>query len=357
MTTQNNSLDFKNQRFYIGLDVHKKRWVVTIRSNKMELNTFSMDPVADQLSKHMQRNYPGGEYYSVYEAGFCGYGLHRELEGYGFKNIIAAPTEIPTSNKEKNKKRDPVDSRKLSRERENDSLEGIYIPSQLQQELRSIVRQRFQLMKKQTRLKNQIKGYLHFYGHKLPENCTVKHWTKDFIEYLRELDFNYSMGKEQLSIYLDELTEMRKLLVRIIKQIKNFLKEHNLQEEITLLCSVPGVGFIAAITLLTEIMDSKRFSDLDNLASYVGLVPCILSSSDKEKMLGIKFHRNKFLRELLIEAAWVAVRKDPVLTYSYNNYIRRMSKQEAIIRIAKKLLSRINYVWINKKSYVKSVVK
>jgi len=42
--------------------------VVTIRSNKMELNTFSMDPVADQLSKHMQRNYPGGEYYSVYEA-------------------------------------------------------------------------------------------------------------------------------------------------------------------------------------------------------------------------------------------------------------------------------------------------
>src|SRR3990172_117850 len=305
MTTQNNSLDFKNQQFYIGLDVHKKRWVVTIRSNKMELKTFSMDPVAEQLNKYMEKNYPGGKYYSVYEAGFCGYGLHRELESYGFKNIIAAPTEIPTSNKEKNK----------------------------------------------------IKGYLHFYGHKLPENCEVRHWTKNFIEHLRKLDFNYSIGKEQLSIYLYELTEIRKLLVRIIKQIKNFEKEHNLQEEITLLCSVPGVGFVVAITLLTELIDPKRFPDLDNLASYVGLVPCILSSSEKETKLGIKFHRNRFLREPLLEAAWVAVRKDPALTYSYNNYIRRMSKQEAIIRIAKKLLSRINYVWTNKKSYVNSVVK
>lgn len=357
MTTENNSMDFKNQRFYIGLDVHKKRWVVTIRSNKMELKTFSMDPEAEQLNKHMQNNYPGGEYYSVYEAGFCGYGLHRELESYGFKNIIAAPTEIPTSNKEKNAKRDPVDSRKLSRERENDSLEGIYIPNQLQQELRSIVRQRLQLMKKQTRLKNQIKGYLHFYGHQLPENCEVRHWTKNFIEYLRKLDFNYSIGKEQLSIYLDELTEIRKLLVRIIKQIKNFVKGHNLQEEITLLCSIPGVGFVVAVTLLTEIIDPKRFPDLDNLASYVGLVPCILSSSEKETKLGIKFHRNRFLREPLLEAAWVAVRKDPALTYSYNNYIGRMSKQEAIIRIAKKLLGRINYVWTNKKPYVNSVVK
>lgn len=357
MTTQNNSLDFKNQRFNIGLDVHKKGWVVTIRSNKMELKTFSMDPVAEQLNKHMQKNYPGGKYYSVYEAGFCGYGLHRELESYGFSNIIAAPTEVPTSNKEKNKKRDPVDSRKLSRELENDSLEGIYIPSQLQQELRSMVRQRFQLIKKQTRLKNQIKGYLHFYGHRLPENIAVKRWTKNFIEHLRKMEFNYSIGKEQLNIYLDELTEIRKLLVRIIKQIKNFLIEHKLDKEITLLCSVPGLGFIAAITIFAELMDPRRFQDLDKLASYVGLVPCILSSSEKETKLGIKFHRNKYLRELLIEAAWVGVRKDPVLTYSYNSYIKRMSKQEAIIRIAKKLLSRINYVWTNKKPYVKSVVK
>ena len=357
MKTENSSLNFNNQHFYVGLDVHKKRWMTTIRTNKMELETFSMDPSTEQLKRHMEKNYPGGKYYSVYEAGFCGYQIHRELESFGFKNIVAAPTEVPTSNKEKNQKRDPVDSRKLCRELENDSLEGVYIPSQLHQELRSIVRQRYQLIKKQTRLKTQIKGYLRFYGHKLPENCEVQHWTNNFIKYLRKLDFNYPIGKEQLSIYLDELTEIRKLLVRIIKQIKHFLAENSLQEEINILTSVPGVGFTVAVTVLTEIMDPGRFAHLDNLASYLGLVPCILSSSDKERRLGLKFHRNKFLRELLIEAAWMAVRKDPVLIYSFNNYLRRMSKQEAIIRIAKKLVSRIIYVWKNKKPYQKAVLK
>lgn len=357
MEKQNNSISFNNQRFYIGVDVHKKQWTVTIRSNKLALKTFSMKPSAKELSEYMRKKYPGGEYRSVYEAGFCGYSAHRELESYGIKNIIAAPTEIPTSNKEKNEKRDSVDSRKLARELENGSLEGIYIPSQLQQELRSIVRQRFQVINKQTRLKNQIKGYLDFYGHKLPENYQLKYWSKNFIKHLGTLSFSYAIGKEQLAIYLDELTEMRKLLLRIIRQIKNYLKEHSLKEEVSLLCSVPGIGFTTAVTLYTEIIDPKRFLSFDRLSSYVGLVPSIRSTSERETVLGIKFHHNKLIRQLLVESAWIAVRKDPALTLSYNNYLKRMSKQEAIIRIAKKLLSRINYVWTNKKPYVSSVVK
>ncbi len=357
MEVQNNTLNFKNQRFYLGLDVHKKQWTVTIRSNKIELKTMSMDPSAETLNRYMQKNYPGGEYNSVYEAGFCGYSVHRILTEYGFKNIIAAPTEIPTSNKEKNTKKDTVDSRKLSRELENGTLKGIYIPDQLRQELRSIVRQRFQLIKKQTRLKNQIKGYLNFYGHKLPENSELKHWSKNFIEHLKTLKFNYSIGKAQLEYYLDELMGIRDLLVRIVKQIRGFLKVKNLIEEVNLLCSVPGIGFTMAITLMAEIIDPCRFMSFDNLASYVGLVPCVVSSSEKETKLGINKQHNRFLRNLLIESAWVSVMKDPVLTRSYNNYLVRMSKQEAIIRIAKKLLSRINYVWKHKKPYVKSVIK
>lgn len=357
MKSENNTLNFNNQLFSLGLDVHKRQWTVTIRSNKLQLKTFSMDPSAEKLHNFMQKNYPGGIYQTVYEAGFCGYHVHRQLEIYGFKNIIAAPTDIPTSNKEKNQKMDPADSRKLARELENGSLESIYIPDQLHQELRSLARQRFQLMKKQARVKNQIKGYLLFYGHKLPENWEFKHWSNNFIEYLRKLDFNYPMGKEQTEIYLEELIELRKLLLRIMKQIKQYLAEYNLTEDIRLLQTIPGIGITTAITTLTEIMDPERFPDLDNLASYVGLVPAVWSSDQRRKDLGIKFHHNKYLRQLLVEAAWVAVRQDPALTCAYNNYLQRMSKQEAIIRIAKKLLSRIIYVWTNRKPYIKSVVK
>ncbi len=357
METQVNTLNFNSQSFYLGLDVHKRQWTVTIRSNRMELKTFSMDPSAEKLYNYMQKNYPGGKYLTVYEAGFCGYNINRELESYGFNSIITAPTDVPTTNKEKNEKRDPVDSRKLARELENGSLKSIYIPNQLHQELRSIVRQRFQLMKKQVRVKNQIKSYLLFYGQKLPGNWEVRHWTKNFIEYLRNLNFNYPMGTEQLDIYLEELIEIRKLILRVIRQIRVFLAEYNLAEDVKLLCTIPGIGFTSAITILTEIMEPARFPELDNVASYVGLVPTLLSSDQKKTMLGIKYHHNRYLRQLLIESAWIAVRQDPALTCTYNNYLLRMSKQEAIIRIAKKLLSRIIYVWKNKKPYVKSVVK
>ena len=59
----------------------------------------------------------------------------------------------------------------------------------------------------------------------------------------------------------------------------------------------------------------------------------------------------------MIEAAWIAIRKDPALTACFNEYIKRMSKQEAIIRIAKKLLNRIRTVLKENKEYVCSIVK
>ena len=53
-------LNFSNQRFFIGLDVHKKSWKVTLRTNRMELKTFSMNPQPDELVRYIRRNYPNG---------------------------------------------------------------------------------------------------------------------------------------------------------------------------------------------------------------------------------------------------------------------------------------------------------
>lgn len=123
-----------------------------------------------------------------------------------------------------------------------------------------------------------------------------------------------------------------------------------------ILLTVPGIGFITAMTLLTEIIDMNRFKTLENLAAYVGLIPSIQSSDEKEINLGISNRRNKYLRTMLVEAAWIAVKKDPALTMKFANLYRRMNKNKAIIRIAKILLSRIRYVWKNQKPYVNAVV-
>ena len=150
--------------------------------------------------------------------------------------------------------------------------------------------------------------------------------------------------------------ENRKLLAETIRKIRDHSREYGFLEDIKQLMSVPGIGFITAATIYSELMEINRFKKLDNLASYAGLTPAVLSSSDKETTLGLKMQHNKYLRTLLVEAAWIAVRKDPALTASFNEYLRRMSKQEAIVRIAKKLLNRIRYIW-NKKEYVCSVIE
>ncbi len=357
MQLQNNDLDFSNQEFYLGIDIHKKSWNVTVRSSNIVLKTFSMNPKPKEISNYMKKNYPKGKYYSVYEAGFSGYAAHRELIKDGFENIVVSPTDIPTSGKERIYKTDKIDSKKLARELENKNLNGIFIPSLLQQEIRSISRLRYQQVKKQTRIKNQIKSYLDFYGHRLPKNSEMKHWSEAFIEHLENLKFHYSMGKEQLYIYLEELQIAKKRIIELVDSLKKHCIQYGIDNDIELLCSVPGIGFITAVTIETEIMDISRFSNTDKFASYIGLVPSTRSSGEKDNVLGLTYLYNRYIRSLIIESAWIAVRKDPALTLAFNNYSKRMSKQEAIVRIAKKLLNRIYFVLKNNKEYVCAVVK
>lgn len=357
MRAQGKRLDFSKQDFYIGIDVHKRSWAVTLRSNNIVLKTFSMNPNPKELFDFMNKRYPNGTYNSVYEAGFSGYSMHRELEDLGFNNIIVSPSEIPTTGKEKLTKTDEVDSRKLARELEKGTINGIYIPSLLQQEMRSLSRLRHQQVKKQTRIKNQIKSYLDFYGHKLPKNCEMQHWSRRFIEHLRTLEFSYDIGKEQLDIYIEELLIIRNRILQILILMKKYYRQYELYYIIDLLRTVPGVGFTVATTLCSEIMDIKRFSNNEKFASYIGLVPSTMSSGEKKKVLGLSFQFNRYLRSLIIESAWVAIRKDPALTLAYNNFLIRLSAQEAIIRIAKKLLNRIYYVLKNENEYIYSVVQ
>jgi len=102
------------------------------------------------------------------------------------------------------------------------------------------------------------------------------------------------------------------------RKIREEIKNRGLSEDLALAMSVPGIGFITASTFLAEIMDIRRFKNKDSLSSFVGLVPSVRSSSDREKVLGISIIHNKYLRTLLIESAWIAVREDPALTMAYN---------------------------------------
>ena len=71
--------NFEGVPVYVGIDVHLKRRVVSLRSAGLDLKTFSMNPSPEELAKHPRQHYPGARYLSVYEAGYCGYWIHERL--------------------------------------------------------------------------------------------------------------------------------------------------------------------------------------------------------------------------------------------------------------------------------------
>jgi transposase len=191
----------------------------------------------------------------------------------------------------------------------------------------------------------------------IPGNDEIKHWSANFIKYLSELEFWEKEKKMTLSFLLKSLQQTREEVARIVKELRKVVQEDEEKKKIIeRLLSVPGIGFITAVTLYTEIIDIKRFGKFDQLVAYVGFAPDTNSSGENEKVVGITQRKQAYLRNLLIEAAWMAVRKDPAMTAAFAKLTQRMIKQRAIVRIAKKLVSRIMYVWTNEKDYVFAVV-
>lgn len=349
--------NFSGQHFYVGIDVHKKRWVITIRWNGMELKTFSMDPLAEQLAEYLQKHYPDGIYHTVYEAGFCGFHIHKTLVKLGVHSILVNAADVPRHHKETLHKSDPVDSRKLARELEHSSLKGIYVPDDFHLQLRSLCRIRERLVSDQTRWKNRIKSFLAFYGMAMPEHAEMPHWSNRFLNWLESLELDYAPGAESLQVYLRRLRSVREELAWVLRRLRYHVRTHPVIAPVMRrIETASGIGFTTAIHLYTEIIDMKRFPREDHLMSFIGLVPSIQATGDWTSEAVITSRCQRILRFMLIEAAWVAVRKDPALTERFADLTKRMSKNEAIVRIAKALLRRIRYIWLEEESYVTGLV-
>jgi transposase len=326
----------------------------------LEHKRFTQPPQAEVLYNYLTRNFPGATYHSVYESGFSGFWSHRQLEALGIHNIITNAADVPTSQKEKLQKDDPVDSRKLARSLRSQELEAIYVPSESTLEERFLVRTRSTMVKDMIRFKQRIKMSLHFFGIRYPERFekSGSHWSKNFIRWLKEeVQFTEESGKQSFNIQIQEIEEQRKLLLLVTRQIRTLSAREKYASNVNLLLTIPGIGLITTMTLLTEMETVERFEDTDHFAAYVGLVPNRHRSGDVMKDGEMTFRGQSTLKKCIIESAWIAARKDPALSLAYNKYVQRMEANKAIIRIARKLLNRIYFVLKNKKEYVKCIVK
>ena len=351
------TISFANAHFFVGIDAHLKNWKVTIRLDGLELKTFSMNPAPLELITYLKKHYPDGIYHIVYEAGFCGFWALRIFRQNNIDCIVCNPADVPTMNKERVNKCDPIDSRKLSRELENKSLHGIYIPDTFQEELRMLMRLRYRIIQSQTRIKNRIKGLLYAQGIQIPLQFSGNNrWSHAFILWLEKLQLLTPAGNFTLQNLIIQLKEIRDHNKNVLKQLRKEARQQKIAPIMNVLQGIPGIAFISAMSLYTEIIDMKRFHNDDALANFVGLVPSTQTSDKKVYVNGISYRQNKFLRSHMIESAWVAVKEDPALTLKFKELTKRMKPQDAIIRIAKKLLKRVRHVWLNQEQYVYALV-
>lgn len=111
-------------------------------------------------------------------------------------------------------------------------------------------------------------------------------------------------------------------------------------EELELLQTLPGIKEESAANIIAEIgVDMKMFLTASAIVGWAGLKPRNDQSAGKIKSRKIT-HGNKYLRKILVEAAWSAARtKDSRFMKMYQRLLARgKSKQKALIAVARKLL-------------------
>ncbi|WP_366522063.1 IS110 family transposase [uncultured Duncaniella sp.] len=360
MPMQSNKISFKGENVYVGIDVHLKQWHVCVRSSFLSPKPFSQPPSARLLHAYLTRMFPDAVYHSAYEVGFSGFSAHFELLDCGINNIVFNPADICDSQKERARKSDAVDCTKICRNLQQGTLRAIHIPARDALDDRALLRGRKMLVKERARTKQRIKSLLYLQGVAYPEDFADNrsHWSRRFIMWLEGVFEEPDSGcATQMAILLRNLRFINVELLSLDRQIAGLIRRKHSRTD-TLLRSIPGIGALTSAKLALIIGDINRFDTTDSLAGYVGLVPDIRSSADKETVLGITFRGHRVLRSALIESSWRAIALDPALGKAFSDYRQRgMHPNKAIVRIARKLVNRIYHVLKKGVQYEPGVVR
>ncbi len=357
MTKVTQKVDFSGQTIYVGLDVHAKSWNVSLFFNQQYLKSFNQPPTPEALHRHLEQSYPNAIYKCAYESGFCGYWIQRELSQMGIGCIVVNAADVPQTDKTIKNKTDTNDSKRLAQALQAGQLNPIYIPDEEVEADRQLVRCNARFTNDLTRSKNRIKGLLYQLGIKLPDYFSNSSWSNRFIHWVKGIELKNPSAKRAIEHQLIMVEHIRKQKLSVLKDIRALLKKPRYANTAKLLMSIPGIGPITVATLVTEIDNMKRFSNFEQLNSFIGFYPSQFSSGEKIHLGSIIGRQHKRLRSLIIEAAWTAIKTDPAMTLAYNEFKLKVGGKRAIIKIARKILSRIRYVWLNNTEYEKGVVK
>lgn len=336
-------------KLFIGLGIHKKSWSVCIQTDLFQHKTFTMPSNPAELFEYVKKNFNDHAINLCYEVGCCGFSAARYFLNLGWNVLVVNPADIRKSDKDRYMKTDKCDARLLSNQLKLGALKGIYIPTEEQEQLMSLARHRSQLTKKMRQAKSHIKSMLLFHGVKLPDEFDNSNWSVAFLDWLKKLHFSSATGNYALQAKIRMYEFVKLEYLETANELRAYCRK-NFKTDYYLLKSIPGIGGFLASVIIAECGDLKRFNTEGQFASFIGIVPGIHASGDNERSLGITPRCRSQLRSYLIEAAWVAVRKDPEMQTYYRKHFGKNPKT-IIVKVAHKMTRRILSVIKTQKPY------
>jgi len=326
-------------KIFIGLDIHKQSWSVSIQTDLFFHKTYSMPSICGDLYDYIEKHFPLHEVNLVYEAGCCGFSTARYFLNLGWTVLVVNPADVKKGDKERYQKTDAIDSKLLSNQLKAGILKGIYIPSEKEEQFMTLARHRTRVTKKLRQSKSHIKSMLLYHGIKIPLEFDNSNWSNAFLMWLDEINFSTISGNLALKGKLRMYRFIKSEYLEIANQMRAYCRKEY-KKEYYLLKSIPGIGGYLASVILAECGDLRRFNTEGQFACFVGLVPGIYNSGGSEKCLGITPRSRSQLRSYLVEAAWIAIRKDAEMQQYYRKHTGKNVKS-IIVKVAHTMSRRI----------------
>ena len=283
----------------IGIDVHLSCYVVTMKvdgSVPSRPRRFTPEAFMAWVTETTARC---AQLYSCYEAGAFGYGLHRRLVALGVTNYVIRPMSWDEHGKRvKTDGRDAtqmvlcLDGFLRGNER---SFSVVRVPSEAEEQQRSITRQRESLVRERKRLAMKARSHVLYYGGSLRGEW----WNPSRWQQLQE---------ELTTALVALLAPLRAIILEVSRQIKAVEQQLEAMSRPAL---PRGMGTVIFAQLEREVCDWDRFKNRRQIGGYTGLCPSEDTSDQRRFQGAITKHGNPRLRYMLIECAWLLLQWNP----------------------------------------------
>jgi transposase len=278
---------------YIGMDLHKKTSTFVVKEKfgrvltKQKLNT-DREEISNFLSPYQGAKLavePVSQWYVYADL----------IQNLGIDVHLAHPMKVKAIAFAK-VKTDSIDAGVLCDLLRSDLLPEAYFSPKEVRTWKETARFRTSLVAMQTQTKNKIHSILFknsvISPHQHPFGTNGRKWLEQL-----ELPEPFAFHLKEYLKLLDDIA------IRIDEAEKEVITKVGNHPQAKLLMTIPGIGYISALTIIAEIGDIHRFRSAKKLMGYAGLVPSTYSSGDKVRHGKITRLGSMWLRTILIECA------------------------------------------------------